>query len=314
MANETKQFEKLVIAGGSGFLGQSLLQELRGKYRQVVVLTRREPRGDGNVRFVHWDAKTPGAWCDALKGTDAVVNYVGRTVDCRKTAANKRAILESRVNSVMALAAAFEQIGHQPRVWVQSATAHIYGDTADEILDESSPIGTGFAPQVGVAWEAALAKAMDHLPTCRFVTLRISFVLGRDGGALKTLARLARFGLGGTVGHGRQYMSWIHEADLNALVVRAITDERMSGMYIATAPEPRTNRDFMRLLRKTVRRPWVPPTPALFVRIGAVFLRTDPELALLGRRIVPTRLMREGFTFEHPSLEDALKDLLTKRG
>ncbi len=298
----------VVIAGGSGFLGQSLIDALLPTYAKVVVLTRSGDRVDGRVTYAHWDAKTPGPWAKHLDGAAAVVNLVGRTVDCRKTPANKKVILESRVDSVHAIAAACKQCAAPPSVWVQSATAHIYGDTGEEILDESSPIGTGFAPMVGTAWEAALAEYA--LPGCRRVVLRISFVLGRKGGPLRTLARLARLGLGGTIAGGRQYMSWIHVADLNAIILRAITDEAMSGIYIATAPGAVNNRNFMRSLRKAVHRPWSPPVPAICVRIGAWLMRTDPELALLGRRLAPTRLLREGFQFRFPELNVAMADLL----
>jgi hypothetical protein len=260
------------------------------------------------VRSVNWDARTVGPWAREVDGAAAVVNLVGRTVDCRKTAANKKVILESRVDSVRALAEAVGQAANPPAVWVQSATAHIFGDTGDEILDESSPIGTGFAPVVGTAWEEAFDT--PRLPHTRRVTLRISFVLGREGGALRTLARLARLGLGGATGTGRQYMSWIHVADLNRIILRAIDDPSMRGVYVVTAPSPVRNAEFMRLLRKAVHRPWSPPVPGAVVRMGAWLLRTDPELALLGRRCVPTRLLREGFRFEFPELEGALSQLL----
>jgi uncharacterized protein (TIGR01777 family) len=175
-------------------------------------------------------------------------------------------------------------------------------------MDENSPIGTGFAPQVGTAWEAALA---DHAPkSIRQVVLRISFVLGKNGGALKTLARLARWGLGGPVGSGRQYISWIHEVDLHRMIQRAITDQSMNGIYVATAPTPVTNQQFMQQLRKAVHRPWSPPVPAAMVRVGSWLMQTDPELALLGRRCVPTRLLHEGFVFDFPELDQTMNDLV----
>jgi hypothetical protein len=300
--------KRVVIAGGTGFLGQSLIEHLQQDCDEIVVLTRGVATQDRNVRYLQWDAKTAGDWAASLDGAGAVINLVGRTVDCRKTPANKRVILESRVDSVHALAVAAKQAKHPPPVWIQSATAHIYGDTGDEVLDESSPIGTGFAPTVGTAWEKALADSVP--PTIRTVVLRISFVLGRKGGALQTLARLARLGLGGRTGTGRQWMSWIHVADLNAIIRRAITDSTVSGAYVVTAPNPTTNADFMRQLRKAVHRPWSPPVPAPLVRVGALLMRTDPELALYGRRLVPTRLLREGFDFRFPELPAALKDLL----
>jgi uncharacterized protein len=308
MDSPTHRLGRLVIAGGAGFLGRSLTRELAPVAEEVVVLTRGRAASSGNVRHVHWDARTPGPWARELDGAAALVNYVGRTVNCRKTAENKRVILQSRVDSVHALGVALKTCAKPPPVWVQSATAHIYGDTADEILDESSPIGTGFAPDVGTAWERALAE--EASPGCRQVVLRIGFVLGRGGGALATLARLARWGLGGTTGTGRQYMSWIHEADLNAVVLRAIRDESMSGVYVVTSPNPVTNREFMRLLRKAVHRPWSPPVPEPLVRLGSLLLRTDPELALRGRRCVPTRLLREGFSFRFAELTGALAGAL----
>jgi uncharacterized protein (TIGR01777 family) len=301
---------RVVVAGGSGFLGRALIQDLLGRFDDVVVLTRGPSRVDGRTRHVNWDARTIGPWASEVDGAAAIVNLVGRTVDCRKTPANRKVILESRVDSVRVLAEAAGRAANPPAVWVQSATAHIFGDTGDEILDESSPTGAGFAPVVGTAWEKAFDEA--DLPRTRRVTLRISFVIGRGGGALKTLARFGRFGLGGATGTGRQYMSWIHAADLNRIILRAIDDPSMQGVYVVTAPSPVRNDEFMRLLRKAVHRPWSPPVPETVVRVGAWLLRTDPELALLGRRCVPTRLLREGFRFEFPELQGALDDLLPR--
>ena len=299
---------RLVIAGGSGFLGRGLIRHLAARFNDIVVLTRGPAKAEDTTRYVHWDAKTAGPWAGELDGAAAVVNLVGRTVDCRKTPENKAVILSSRVDSVVVLAQAMRLCKSPPPVWVQSATAHIFGDTCDEILDDSSPIGTGFAPQVGLAWEAALRE--NASPAIRTVVLRISFVLGRAGGPLAVLARLARFGLGGTIGNGRQFMSWIHETDLYRIIERSIDDCFMSGVCLVTSPNPVANREFMRSLRQAVHRPWSPPAPAPMVRLGRVILRSDPELALLGRRCVPTRLLKGGFIFEHPTLDGTLADLL----
>ncbi|HEX8325828.1 MAG TPA: TIGR01777 family oxidoreductase [Tepidisphaeraceae bacterium] len=299
---------RIVIAGGSGFLGRSFADALPATFNDIVILTRGSAKTDGRLRFVPWDARTVGPWAAELDGAAAVANFVGRTVDCRKTPANRRVILDSRVDSVRALAAGFKQCRQPPKAWVQAATAHIYGDTEDETLDESSPLGTGFAPDVGRAWEAALNEA--DVGDCRRVILRISFVLGRRGGPLAVLARLARLGLGGTIGSGRQYMSWLHQDDLNAILLRAIDNPTMHGPYIATAPVPLPNGQFMAELRRAVHRPWSPPVPAVMVRTGAFFLRTDPELALFGRRLVPRRLEAEGFRFAYPQLRQALTSLL----
>ncbi len=300
--------KRVVIAGGSGFLGSELRHHLAPRCEEIVVLTRGHERMDGATHYVHWDGQTVDSWAQWLNGADAIVNLVGRTVDCRKTPTNKKVILESRVNSVRALAAGWRSAANPPRAWIQSATAHIYGDTGDEILDESSSFGLGFAPMVGQAWEAALNDA--ELPAVRKVILRISFVLGRSAGPLRTLAGLARLGLGGTIGSGQHYMSWIHVADLNAVISRALTDPSMHGPYVVTSPGPVTNEQFMRDLRRAVHRPWSPPVPSLMVHLGAWMMRTDPELALLGRRLMPTRLTREGFAFSFPELRSALDDLL----
>ncbi len=308
MANEQAP---IVIAGGSGFLGRSFVRHLKaiGRDESVVVLTRGPSGDDGDVHYVKWDARTlDGGWAKWIDGAKAIINVVGRTVDCVKTERNKKVILESRVDSVRVLAEACRLATRPPPVWVQASTAHIFGDTGDELLDESSPIGTGFAPDIGTAWERAFSEAA--LPETRRVILRISFVVGLGGGAMRKLVPLARLGLGGPTGTGKQYMSWIHEFDLNEIILRAIDRDDMHGMYVVTVPKPETNHDFMRLLRNQLRRPWSPRVPEWAVRIGAVFLRTDPELALYGRRCVPTRLLNEGFHFQFPHLPAALADLL----
>lgn len=188
------------------------------------------------------------------------------------------------------------------------STAHIYGDPATAVCDEESAFGLGLAPTVGQAWEAAANETCPD--DVRLVLVRTSFVLGRAGGALARLKTLVRWGLGGTVGHGRQGMSWLHELDMNRIFERAISDDSFDGPYIAPAPAPVSNREFMRLLRRALRQPIGPQAPAWAVRIGApLVMRTDPELALLGRYCVPARLQRAGFEFSFPDLRSALADL-----
>jgi hypothetical protein len=304
---------RIMIAGGSGFIGTALTPRLLDAGYDVTVLTRGPSRQAGRVRHAQWDGRSPGAWAAELDGAAGIVNLVGRSVDCRKTAANRKVILESRVDSVRALGAACRQVSQPPPVWVQAGTAHIYGDPpGDQIVTDDSPLGTGFAPDVGRAWEGALRESAP--PGCRTVVLRISFVLGRHGGPLRTLAGLAKWFLGGAAGSGRQWISWIHEEDLIAIILRALSDPAMSGPYLTTAPEPVTNAEFMRELRQELGRPWSPPVPSPIVRLGAWMMRTDPELALLGRRCVPAKLLAAGMTFQFPSLGAALADLLSGPG
>jgi uncharacterized protein (TIGR01777 family) len=188
------------------------------------------------------------------------------------------------------------------------STAHIYGDPPEVVCNEDSPLGYGLAPTVGRAWEQAFAEACPR--GVRPVVLRATFVIGRGGGALSRLRSLARLGLGGTVGTGRQGMSWLHEQDMNRIFERALNDPSMSGAYIATAPAPVSNAEFMRELRRAIGMPIGLPAPAFLVRLGApLLMRTDPELALYGRYCIPRRLQAEGFEFRFPTLRAALQDL-----
>lgn len=300
---------RVVIAGGSGFLGLNLARHLAGLGHEVVILSRSAPPS-GPWTHQPWDGRTLGPWAESLDGASGVVNLAGRTVDCIKTPLHCDQILRSRVESTRVLGDAVRRAASPPPVWVQMSTAHIYGDPEVE-CDESAPFGYGLAPTVGRAWEDAFDQSCPE--GIRRVNLRTSFVLGHSGGALPQLARLARLGLGGTVGTGRQGMSWLHEADMNALFERALTDASMRGAYIASAPEPLPNKAFMAELRRAVRMPIGLPTFAWQVKVGApLVLRTDPELALYGRFVIPRRLMNAGHAFRFPTLRAALADLFSR--
>jgi len=306
----------VVIAGGRGFLGQGLSWTLHKRGYAVTILSRSAAPAQGfppGIKWRQWNARTLGDWVGCLRGATAVVNLVGRSVDCRKTEENKRVILESRINSCHALGEALrapEMSGAIPAVWIQAGTAHIVGDPEprDTICDESTPPGPLYemAPSVGVAWELAFHKAL--LPNQRGVMLRISFVLGPHGGAMSRLSRLTRWGFGGTVGRGDQWISWIHQHDLNRLIITAIEDPSYTGVYMTTAPQPVTNRQFMQAMRRGYHRPWSPPAPGFAVRFACRFLlNSDPDLALLGRRCVPARLCDEqGFQFKYSTIDDAI--------
>src|SRR5262245_12953693 len=304
---------RIVIAGGSGFLGLSLAGHLTEQGWSVVILSRHPTRGGGPWLHCSWDARNSGEWCRVLNAASGLVNRVGRSVDCVKTPDHQDEILRSRVEATRALGHAVRSVESPPRVWIQMSTAHIYGDPPDVTCTEDSPFGYGFAPLVGRAWEDEFEQ--NVLPTQRRVVLRTSFVIGRDrgagGGALARLLTLVRFGLGGTVGSGTQGMSWIHEADLNRLFERALTSDHMQGAYIASSPNPLSQREFMKTLRRTVGMPIGLRAFSWMVRIGArLFMGTDPELALYGRYVVSKRLHQEGFEFQFPLLAGALSNLL----
>ncbi|HET6325036.1 MAG TPA: DUF1731 domain-containing protein [Planctomycetaceae bacterium] len=309
------RFDPIVIAGGSGFLGISLATHFAELGRAVVILSRHAPKVAGPWKHVRWDARTVGEWRRELVGAAGLVNLAGRSVDCVKTPDHQDEILRSRVEATRALGLALRTVDDPPPVWVQMSTAHIYGDPPQAICSEESAFGVGLAPFVGRAWEDELRASV--LPSQRSVILRPGFVVGRNqgagGGALDRLRAIVRLGLGGRVGSGTQGMSWIHETDMNCLFERALDDPEMQGAYIASSPNPVSQRVFMHSLRRVVGMPIGLPAPEWMVRIGARWLmNTDPELVLYGRFVVSQRLKDEGFEFRFPQLDGALRDLLSR--
>lgn len=298
---------KVTVAGGSGALGRRLCQDLAAHGHEVVVLTRR-PR-PGPFRQVEWDGRSVGPWAAELEGS-AVVNLAGELVDRRPTPANVELLTRSRVEPTRALVEASATLSARVPVWVQASTLAIYGDAGEPVLDESAPLADGPPQMAGVAraWEGAVEGANGD----RIVVLRTGIVLDTATPALDRLVGLVRWGLGGRVGPGTQWISWIHIDDWLAIVRRALSSEagELSGVVHSTAPHPVRNAELMAGLRTHLRRPAAPPTPAALVRLGAVLRRTDPALALTGRRAVPALLESQGFEFRYPHLDDALAALL----
>lgn len=300
--------QKIVIAGGTGFLGLNLARYLVDLKYDVVLLSRNPPPEAGEWKHHFWDGRTLDEWVNQLEGADAIVNLAGKSVDCIKTPDHCDEILRSRVEATLVLGRAVRKIKNPPSVWVQMSTAHRYGDPPVVVCDEDSAFGFGLAPTVGKAWEDAFAESV--LPEMRQVILRTSFVIGRNGGALTRLAKLTKWGLGGTVGKGQQGISWIHETDMNRLFERAISDKSMQGAYLATAPNPVSNKEFMRALRKAIKMPIGLPALTWMVRIGApLIMNTDPELALFGRYCISRRLKEEGFQFKFSDIKSALQNI-----
>lgn len=300
---------KIVVAGGSGALGRRLCADLASAGHEVVVLTR--VRRPGPHRQVEWDGRTVGPWCEELEGS-AVVNLAGELVDRRPTKVNTSLLTRSRVEPTRALVEASRRLHAPVPVWVQASTLAIYGDAGDVLLDESAPPADGPPQMAGVAraWEAAVNGANAE----RIVVLRTGIVLDNDTPALDRLRSLARWGLGGRVGSGKQWVSWVHIDDWLSIVRTALVSEStIDGVVHATGPEPTRNADLMSALRRSARRPAAPPTPEALVRVGAVLLRTDPALALTGRRAVPARLLQTGFQFMFPDLDGALANLQTQQ-
>lgn len=298
---------RIVLPGGSGFLGQSLTASLTARGDRVTILTRGRPASGDGWDAVHWDGRSPGRWSEVLDGADAVVHLSGKRVDCRPTRRNLDELISSRVDSVRAVGEAIRRCPAPPPVWVQMSSLAIFGEGGDDIIDERTPpSGRGPAQmvQVCLAWEKAFAEASDGVD--RKVLLRAGIGLGGSGDpATERLTWLVRRGLGGRVGSGRQWVSWIALEDLLRVMAKAIDDETMSGLYHATSPGPVTNADMMATYRQLLGRRLGLPAPAPVTSLGAILLGSDPALALTGRRCVPTRLREEGFDFSIPSFREA---------
>jgi len=298
--------KRIVLAGGSGFVGQALAGRLLADGYEVLVLSRAAPRNAPGT-IIPWDGSTLGAWAKLLEDALAVVNLTGKNINCRLTQSNRRQIVSSRVASVEVISEAIRRCRRPPRVFVQTTAVGIFGDTGDKVCDETTPSGGGFLGETCRQWENAFNERPT--PGVRRVILRLGVVLGREGGAFPSLARLTRWFLGGAVGKGRQYISWLHLADVVRIYRDAIDREDFQGIYVAASPQPATNAQFMRELRAALHRPWSPAVPALAVRLGGWIAGINADLALTGQRCAPRRLMQQGFAYEFPELRRALKDL-----
>ena len=312
MNTNRSEKKRVVLAGGSGFLGRALADRLERRGYEAVILTRDPRRYDGPGRPVEWDGETVDAgWVHELEGADAIVNLAGKNVNCRRSAKNERAIRDSRVRSTEVIGEALREVYRVPKTWVQASTLAIYGNAGDRICDETAYVPRGFPSDVCVEWEEALGRALR--PEMRWSILRIGFVLGREGGALPSLSRLARLGFGGPIGSGRQWISWIHIEDMTRLFLEAIENPSVTGICNASGLQPVPNAEFMEVLRDTLAIPIGIPLPAEFLRGMAPIVGVDPDLALNGRRGLPVRIHGLGFRFRFHELDDALADLLGPR-
>jgi len=307
---------KIVIPGGSGQVGTVLARAFHGRGDDVVVLSRRA--GARPWRVVAWDGATLGSWQRVIDGCDVVINLTGRSVNCRYTAARREEILQSRVQSTRVVGQAIARAACPPRVWLQASTATIYAHRYDRPNDEHTGILGGresnapdtwrFSIDVARAWE----KAFDEAATdgTRKIALRSAMTLSPDrGGVFDTLLALTRHHLGGRAGHGRQFMSWIHDEDFVRAVEWLIGRGDIEGIVNVASPHPLPNAEFMRVLRDAFGVSFGLPASRWMLEIGAVFMRTETELILKSRRVVPARLLEHGFTFRFPHWSDAARDL-----
>ncbi|GAA4691204.1 TIGR01777 family oxidoreductase [Streptomyces youssoufiensis] len=308
---------KIVIPGGTGQVGTILDRALTAAGHEVVVLTRRPVR----ERQIGWDGRTLGAWAEAIDGSDVVVNLAGRSVSCRYTAANLRAMMGSRVDSARVVGEAIASASRPPRVWLQMSTATIYAHRFDAPNDEATGALGGTEPRVPGYWAYSVdiarnweqAQEEADTPHTRKVALRAAMVMSPDrGGVFDVLSWLARLGLGGPVAGGAQYVSWIHDHDFVRAVEFLVDRDDFSGPVNLAAPAPLPQRAFMRALRTAWGVPVGLPATRWMAELGALALRSDTELLLKSRRVVPGRLLEAGFTFDHARWPQAADDLVRR--
>ncbi|WP_130734136.1 TIGR01777 family oxidoreductase [Flavobacterium sp. J27] len=301
--------KKIVIAAGTGFLGNVLVRFFRHKCDEIVVLTRGKSEDRNHVKYVHWDAKTLTGWETELENATALINLAGKSVDCRYTEANKKKILDSRIDSTAILNIAVLSCKNPPQHWLNSSTATIYRHSEDKQMTErNGEIGEDFSMNVAKTWE----QTFFEVPTKNTLktALRTSIVLGKNGGAFIPLKRLTLLGFGGKQGKGNQFISWIHEYDF-ASAIAFILDHQLTGVVNIVSPTPIANTTFMKQLRKSHGMPFGFSTPTPILKLGAKFIGTETELVLKSRNVIPDRLLQEGFQFQFDTLEKTISDLVS---
>jgi uncharacterized protein len=310
---------RIIIPGGVGQVGTILAQHFHSQGHEVVVLARKHVSAPW--RAVSWDGQNLGDWISELDNSDVVINLAGRSVNCRYTTANRKAIMDSRTETTGLLGRAIGQLTHPPHLWMNASTATIYRHIYDRAMDEQTgEIGGGepdapakwrFSIDVATRWENAFFNAVT--PHTRKIALRSAMIMSPDrGGIFDTLLRLVRAGLGGAAASGEQFISWIHDADFLSALEFLITHEEFEGSVNLSSPLPLPNREFMRALRQAWGTRIGLPATKWMLEIGSIFLRTETELVLKSRRVVPKRLLDTGFHFQFPDWSVAAQNLVAR--
>ena len=301
--------KKIIIAAGTGFLGEVLITYFKNKCEEIVILTRGKSEMRNTIKYVNWDAKTLTGWEKHLENATVLINLAGKSVDCRYTEANKKEILASRIDSTAILNIAVLSCKNPPKHWLNSSTATIYRHSEDKQMTErTGEIGDDFSMHVAKTWE----QTFFEVPTKNTLktALRTSIVLGKNGGAFLPLKRLTQLGLGGKQSNGNQFISWIHEQDF-ARAIEFIINKKLTGVVNIVSPKPIPNKIFMKQLRKTVGIPIGIPTPLPILKLGAKIIGTEPELVVKSRNVIPERLLQEGFQFQFDTLEKTFQELVS---
>jgi len=300
----------IIIAAANGFIGKTLINYLSSSYR-IIALVRKPKQSTENVRFLIWDGKTVGDWSHEFEGALAVINLAGKSVNCRYNEKNKAAIFASRLESTSVIGEAINLCTNKPKVWINAASATIYAHSEKHPnTEENGTIGAGFSVEVCQQWEACFKSYKQT--AVRQIILRTAIVLGKDGGVIVPFKRLAKLGFGGKMGNGKQIFSWIHEEDVCRVVKFFIENGQTEGIYNLSAPNPVTNAQFMKTLRKTLHIPFGIPQPKGLLRLGALLIGTETELIFKSRFVLPERLLKAGFEFRCKTIDECMNNILTK--
>jgi hypothetical protein len=301
----------IVIAGGTGLMGDAIVRLWPEKANFKILTRNKLSSSKENVSYIPWTPEEPGDWFTALENTDILINLCGRSVDCRYNEKNKKEIFDSRILPTQTLNYVVALLQHPPKVWINASTATIYRDSENKQLDEiQGELGTGFSVEIAKAWEKAFFE--KEITGVRKVAARSSMVLSNKGGVIPVFKKLVKYGAGGKQGDGNQFISWIHEQDLVQALYFISTKNEISGICNITAPEPITNKNFMKLFREKSHSWLAIPSGKLMLEIGAWMIGTETELILKSRNVVPKRLLDHGFVFRYPNCQSALQDLLKK--
>lgn len=300
--------KKIIIAAGTGFLGEILVEHFKMKCEEIIILTRGKEKKLDNISYIHWDAKSLTGWEKELENADVLINLAGKSVDCRYTEENKAEILSSRTESTTILYKAISKCQNPPKHWLNSSTATIYRHSEEQQMDEyTGETGNNFSMDVAKAWEKVFFE--NETPNTKKTALRTSIVLGKNGGAFLPLKNLTRLGFGGKQGNGKQFISWIHEKDF-ARSLSFIIDKELIGVINIVSPSPIQNKDFMKMLRQSMGIPFGTALGKRMLEFGARIIGTETELVLKSRNVIPKRLTENNFTFQFTDLHLAFENLL----
>ncbi|MGE8206775.1 TIGR01777 family oxidoreductase [Heyndrickxia sp. NPDC080065] len=292
--------KKVVLAGGTGFIGEYFKNKFKELGYEVNIISRQK-------QHISWEDKL--GIIEALEDTELLINLAGKSVNCRYNEANKNEIINSRIWTTTLLGESIQACNNPPEIWMNSSTATIYRHAEDRpMTEEKGEIGSGFSVNVATNWEKTFFSF--DLPKTRQIALRIAIVLGKNGGVIIPYRNLVKFGLGGIQGKGNQKFSWIHIEDLFKIVLFLKDKEELSGVFNCSSPQPVSNRELMKVLRKTMDVPFGLPSPKCMLEIGSLLIKTETELVLKSRWVLPDRLEREGYTFTYKTLDKTLQDIL----